>query len=140
MNRITLLLALLCALLLSGCASPEKAFIGSWTASGQTLDLKEDKTFTLSGQAPMDGTWSVKEKKATLIPKNLGGKPIDQFLDENAKAAAKMGIPKSQIDAGLAQIRERLKSIEVTMDDDGKSINAPGPTGSPVKMTKVEGK
>jgi len=126
------------ALTLAGCAaSPEKQVVGKWKGSvtlppnmakdpragmlkgmfsNLTLEVKEDKKFTLTMMVPIEGTWSVSGKSLTLQPTKIMGMDVKQAQE----MAKKQGRSATSMD----------KPMKMTLSEDGKTLTAENPESS----------
>lgn len=66
------------------------------------LDLKDDKTFSLTMGLPMTGTWTEGEKEVTLKVQKIGGQDV------------------SALPAGAA--RQNLEAIKATISEDRRKL------------------
>ena len=129
--KLIISFVLLLSLLLVGCGkSREAQLVGNWTGpNGSTVDLKEDKTFSMSAGLAIAGKWSLTDSNVKLTIEQIGGKPIAEFKKQ-MEALAK----------GNAKAQEAMKSMETvnaTVSEDNKTMTATmGPQS--VKFTKTE--
>ncbi len=135
MKTLSLALAVgLLALLASGCGgNRDKALVGKWTGKitmpeGQkndvgakfaealmnnvSLELKEDKKFTLTMMFPIEGTWSTSGDALNLKVEKFMGMTVDQVKD----------MSKGQPNAD--KVGEFEKPMEFTISGDNKTLTA----------------
>jgi len=127
-------------LLVGGCKNPESQVVGDWKdAGGKVMTFKADKTVSQgSGVQGMTGKWSLANKKVSLTIETIGGKPVDQFIDQMAKM---MGGKDPQ--GAKAKMQAEMKGLALNLSDDGKTMTmamAGAPSGAAGTLTKVESK
>jgi hypothetical protein len=141
------------ALVVAGCAKPEKKVTGLWSGSAMitipktgdpTMDarfanakpektdcllkLQEDKTYTENFDGfGIEGTWVLKDKTVTLTPKAVDGNPVDT-LKQQLRAAAKESDSKT--------IPGMNGSEEVPLSDDGKTLTVKA-LGSQIELHPI---
>ena len=121
------------AVCVCGCSNREKQLVGKWTGDltipesekdnpmakmvqgmmgSLSLELKADKTFSMSMIFPIEGTWSVSGDTLSLQATKMMGMSMEQ-----AKSMA-----KSQGKAG--NVDEMDKPMQFTISADGKELKA----------------
>jgi hypothetical protein len=129
--RLGFLLAL--ATTLTSCSDREGQLVGKWTgelsmpdAKGDdpmakfaqalmgnvSLDLKEDKSFTMTIVIPIEGTWSLQGDVLTLMPTKVMGMTMDEakkMAESNGKTADK---------------NDMNQPMEFSVSGDGKTLTA----------------
>jgi len=113
----TLGLAAVVVTILSGCKSTESQIVGSWNgANGLSITFKPDKTFQLSGNRAVTGTWKVEDGGVTLTTLTVNGKSNEEYMKQMAaqRKAAGHAITDEQFKQGL----DSLKAIKFTIDGD----------------------
>lgn len=143
----TLLLALPLIVLAAGCKpNRESQVVGTWSAGGQSVELKQDKTWTMAAMGQTaEGKWSFADPTVTITTEKVAGKSIAEFKKqiETMKPlllaqAGNDAKKKAQIEKALSTAGDPQK---LTLSEDGKSLTLPNPmTGDTVTMTKSEAK
>ena len=141
MNKLSAFAVVAVLVLAAGCGFNEKSLVGSWTgtfnlsaedqknpqavamaeAMKATLELKEDKTYTLSVGLPSEGTWSYADNNVTMTTTKVMGMDIS-------------GVPGAEKDN-----KPQLLKVE----DGGKKLvlsDTTGSSGSTITFTKNESK
>lgn len=137
MKLLAVSIAILACLLISGCKSSVDV-VGKWTGSGDassidkskpgadiaakmlesvSLEIKKDKTFTLTMVFPMEGTWTQSGSNIDLkITKVMG-------MDMEA-------IRKKAADSGKAADADAMnKPMTLTVSSDGQTLTGKSPDG-----------
>ncbi len=147
---LLLLLIACAAALIAGCGSgnggaKDSGIVGKWTdpTGKTTIMFSADQTFTQDiSEKSITGKWAVKDKKLTLSILTIGGRPIEEAIDEQVKLAAKNGptpIAPDQIAKAKQQMIAQSKAMIFTLGADGKSMSLDGaPEGAGAKLTKAE--
>lgn len=116
MKKLAFPAAALALFLLAGCKSATVA--GTYTFEKTTLDLKDDKSFTLgqsdAPQGNLQGKWSEQADKVVLNGDTVGGKPIDDLL----KGLEKMGVKGKPLD----DLKTMLTHMEATENADKTTL------------------
>lgn len=137
----TFLIGALSALILVGCGGGvpvEKQVVGTWNGKAElpsdqkdnakakseveamnkvlTLELREDKTYTMNMGVPITGTWSVSGQGVSLVTETIMGKSVEEMK----KLAAQFG---------SAEDAEKMsKPVQGNLSADGKSLSIESPT------------
>jgi hypothetical protein len=125
MKKLAFPLLALAVLALVGCKSSSLA--GTYTADKATLELKEDKTFSLgqggNNKNTLAGTWGQDGNKLILTGETIDGKPIKEAVADLTKQFGTMIKPDA-----IAKVEQALSHVEGQVSDDKKSIVVTGPS------------
>jgi hypothetical protein len=125
--------------LIGGCKKADSRMIGTWTdPQGTVVTFNADNTFSQgSGATSANGKWSISDKKVTLNLEKIGGKPIDEAIDNIQKMLSAKS-PQAVTPDQMAKLKAHMKAISFTLSENGKTMAL---DGSPnVTMTKNEAK
>lgn len=86
-----------------------------------TLELKVDKTYTLTMVVPMTGKWTLAEKTLSLTPETVGGRPVAQMR-------AQMGM--------IPGADKLLEPFVFMVAEDGKTLDIQNGVGK-MKFTRT---
>ena len=122
--------------LVVGCKNKDSVVVGKWNGpGGVSVTFKDDKTFTQGGVMAATGKWSLSEKTVSLNIETVGGKPVNEFIDQLTKMA-----PKPPTPAQIAEAKTKLSKLDLALSDDGKTLTQKGPNGQAQSLTKEETK
>lgn len=127
-------------LLLIGCKpSRESQLAGNWNgANSMTLDLKEDKSYTLTvGGQPLVGKWSLADSSVKLTVDTIAGKSA---AEEKKTAEAKIKTLPAQVQTAARAGLKILDGIDLTASEDNKTLSGslPIPGAPPLSFTKAD--
>ncbi len=138
--------AAIAASMIGGCKNADAAVVGDWKDSkGQIVTFKADKTISQgTGAQLVAGKWSLSDKKVTMTIETIGGKPAEQFINDQLSQIEKIN-PKMVTPEIRKSALEEIKGLNFTLSDDAKTMNIVAtsgktPTGAEGTLTKVEAK
>ncbi len=137
MKTLSLLcVGFLAAGFMAGCKNSDSKVVGKWNGpGGVSLTFKDDKSFAQSGQMAASGKWSLTEKTVSLSIDSIGGKPVNDFIDELSKKALK---PPTA--AQITEAKTKLSKLDLALSDDAKTLTQLGLNGQSLTFTKDQAK